>query len=166
MAGKRAGLQQAAAFEEEVAREVVLVAHERPSRWRLVNEDGPPDGSAEPLPRSDYPPARRDPCGNCRLCIDNCPTGALVGPFVLDPTRCIDRNTWRAGEWLPRRVGSKLGTRVYGCDACQEVCPFNKRALTAAPAQSEGEGARFDLAPLASSGNEEYVASVGEVLRL
>ncbi len=125
---------------------------------RLINEDGSPEGPVEPLPRFEYPPARQDPCGNCRLCIDRCPTGALVGPFVLDPARCIDRNTWRVGEWLPGWVRPKLGTRVYGCDACQEVCPFNKRALAAAPVQLEREGARFDLARLAGAEDEEYVA--------
>jgi len=126
---------------------------------RLVLEDGQPERPTEPLTRFDYPPARQDPCGNCRLCIDNCPTGALVGPFVLDPTRCIDRNTWRADEWLPRWTRARLGTRVYGCDVCQEVCPFNKRALTKAPTQSEAEGARLDLARLASSDDEEYMAA-------
>jgi len=113
---------------------------------------------ATPLTGFVYPGARHDPCGGCRLCIDRCPTGALASPYVLDPCRCIDRNTWRAGESLPRSLRSDLGTRIYGCDVCQEVCPFNRRVLSAAPASAPPGEPDFDLARLATVGDEEYHA--------
>ena len=63
-------------------------------------------------------------CGSCTLCIDACPTGALDEPGVLDSTRCLSYWTQTAGE-LPDDVMDALGDRVYGCDICQEVCPWN-----------------------------------------
>ncbi len=78
-----------------------------------------------------YPPERRDPCGDCRLCLDACPTGALVAPFTVDPRRCIDRNNSLSGEAVPRDIRSRLGGWVYGCDACQEACPHNRRVVRA-----------------------------------
>ncbi len=115
-------------------------------------------GAIEPLKGFSYPPARTDPCGQCRVCIDACPTGALVSPFVLDPRRCIDRNTWREGEWLPRELRPKLGTWVYGCDACQETCPHNWEAIKSASSLPSSERAigDFSLPRLALVGDEEY----------
>lgn len=125
---------------------------------RLLCGDAVTGCSIEPLNEFSYPPARTDPCGRCRICIDACPTEALVSPFVLDPRRCVDRNTWREGEWLPRELRSKLGSWIYGCDTCQEVCPRNQRALTSVSASSGQETADFSLARLALVGDEEYRA--------
>ena len=69
------------------------------------------------------PPLDLD-CGDCRLCIDACPTGALDEPGVLDSTRCLSYWTQTADE-IPDDVMDALGDRVYGCDICQEVCPWN-----------------------------------------
>jgi epoxyqueuosine reductase len=70
-------------------------------------------------------PALDAGCGSCTLCIDACPTGALDEPGVLDSTRCLSYWTQTPGE-IPGDVMDALGDRVYGCDICQDVCPWNR----------------------------------------
>jgi epoxyqueuosine reductase len=73
----------------------------------------------------DAPPVSiRDGCGACRACIDACPTGALDEPGVLDATRCLSYWTQSRHD-APDQVARALGDRVYGCDICQDVCPYN-----------------------------------------
>lgn len=69
------------------------------------------------------PPVEMD-CGRCRLCLDACPTGALVEPYVLDPARCISQVTQERGG-IPFEFREAMGDRLYGCDTCQDVCPHN-----------------------------------------
>src|SRR4029453_10543168 len=64
-------------------------------------------------------------CGSCTLCIDACPTGALDEPGGLDANRCPAYWTQTAGE-MPDDVMDALEDRVYGCDICQDVCPWNR----------------------------------------
>ena len=64
-------------------------------------------------------------CGSCTLCIDACPTGALDEPGVLDSTRCLSYWT-QAPEPVPESYREPLGSSVYGCDICQDVCPWNR----------------------------------------
>jgi epoxyqueuosine reductase len=64
-------------------------------------------------------------CGACRLCIDACPTGALDEPGELDATRCLSYWT-QAPASIPEGYRSDLGSMVYGCDVCQDVCPWNR----------------------------------------
>jgi epoxyqueuosine reductase len=70
------------------------------------------------------PPLELD-CGSCRLCIDACPTGALDEPGTLDSTRCLSYWT-QASAPIPLDYRSELGAQVYGCDICQDVCPWNR----------------------------------------
>jgi len=70
------------------------------------------------------PPLDLD-CGECRLCIDACPTGALDDPGTLDATKCLSYWT-QAPSSIPDEYRAELGAMVYGCDICQEVCPWNR----------------------------------------
>jgi epoxyqueuosine reductase len=74
------------------------------------------------------PPAK-DLCGNCRLCMDSCPTGAITAPRQLDSRRCISYLTVEYRDQLPAEMRDKMQNRVFGCDICQDVCPLNKKAI-------------------------------------
>jgi epoxyqueuosine reductase len=70
-------------------------------------------------------PALRAGCGECMLCIDACPTGALDDPGTLDATKCLSYWT-QAPHSVPHEYRHELGSQVYGCDICQDVCPWNR----------------------------------------
>lgn len=74
----------------------------------------------------EYDHATTDHCGSCTACIDACPTEAIVAPYVVDGSKCISYFTIELKENIPTELKGKLDDWVFGCDVCQDVCPWNR----------------------------------------
>jgi epoxyqueuosine reductase len=100
---------------------------------------------------------RPDMCGTCTACLEACPTGALVAPYELDATRCISYLTIEVKGAIPEDRRAGIGRHVFGCDICQDVCPWNRRRRHAAGADfAPREGlVAPELAALAESALDE-----------
>lgn len=99
-----------------------------------------------------------DLCGSCTLCIQACPTGAIVEPYVVDARRCISYLTIElrgSRETIPDDLAAQMGNRIFGCDDCLDVCPFNLRAdATSEPA--------FTPTPLTLAPNLHDLAQISQ----
>ncbi|MED1781596.1 tRNA epoxyqueuosine(34) reductase QueG [Brevibacillus fortis] len=113
-----------------------------------------------PLP-SDQP--IEEGCGDCNICVDACPTGALIQGGQLDAQRCVAYLT-QVKDFIPDEFRGKIGNRLYGCDTCQTVCPKNRRIDNDhhAEFQPDPEIAKPLLIPLLQMSNKEFKEKFGQ----
>jgi epoxyqueuosine reductase len=106
----------------------------------------------------DYDSPVPDRCGTCRMCIDACPTGALLEPYVLDSRLCISYLTIEQRGRIPVELREKLGNNIYGCDICQDVCPWNRKAEITNDSSFQPRGGLYnpDLSSFSNLSEEEF----------
>lgn len=101
-----------------------------------------------------------DHCGTCTACLDACPTGAIVEPYVIDSQKCISYATIELrDETLPENIAANLEAWLYGCDICQDVCPWNRFEQPTAESRFEPRNneTTLDLDAVAEMDHETYV---------
>jgi epoxyqueuosine reductase len=118
----------------------------------LTTLDLPPTlGPAEPPPP--------DLCGSCTKCIDACPTGALLEPYLMDSRLCISYLTIELRGTIPGELRQPMGRHVFGCDICQDVCPWNRRAPVTQAAEFQPR--TFSISTPRESGNSDSTLAQG-----
>ena len=131
------------------------VINEHAGSWLLLGEvittlELPPDEPA------------LDRCGTCRRCIDACPTGAITAPYQIDATRCISYLTIEHRGPIAPPLQQQIGDWLYGCDVCQDVCPWNSKGLAAIAPELQPRFATgtLDVRDVISWTDEEYRAKL------
>lgn len=128
--GYRAFVDSAPVLEKALARNAGLgwigkhsnLIHPEAGSWFFIGE------LYIDLPLPVDPPFTEDHCGTCQACIDICPTKAIIGPYQVDARRCISYLTIELRGPIPEEFRKPIGNRIYGCDDCQLVCPWNRFA--------------------------------------
>ncbi|NQW23661.1 MAG: tRNA epoxyqueuosine(34) reductase QueG [SAR202 cluster bacterium] len=99
-------------------------------------------------------------CGSCVRCIDDCPTGAIVAPYIVDNARCISYQTIENRGVIPLAMRPLIGDLIFGCDICQDVCPVNRKAALPlqpiAAAESVGASGQLSLTEILAMTEEEF----------
>ena len=103
-----------------------------------------------------YDKPKSDLCGNCNKCIDICPTQAIVKPYQLDARKCISYLTIEYKGKIPEEFRRKIGNRIYGCDDCLSICPWNKFAKISNEARFQDKQYDLNLSRLLKLNNNEF----------
>lgn len=106
----------------------------------------------------------REECGNCNICLESCPTGALELPYKLNPKKCISYLT-QTKENIPDEYRKKMGKKIYGCDTCQLVCPKNRDVTKSEREEFQPKitGGNFNIEELLSVSNREFKNKYGHI---